>query len=120
AHVFVGVLPLTFANPNDYDRLVGNSRIVTLNLTSIAPNTPVLVKVVPATNNNNGDTTPFQIELHHTLNEDQIAWFRAGSALNFIGEQTTKLEEEEVHEEEKKIFFYFVPLLRKNVSFCTT
>lgn len=75
-----GVLPLTFDNPADYDKIRPDDRISIIGLTSFAPGKPLscLVK------HKDGSTDKFQ--LNHTFNEGQISWFRAGSALNRMKE----------------------------------
>lgn len=74
-----GMLPLTFANPADYDKIQPTSKISLLGLANLAPGKPVDCEV------KNGDKVD-KIKLNHTLNEQQIEWFRAGSALNRMKE----------------------------------
>src|SRR6266581_1311384 len=71
-----GVLPLTFANPADHDRVRETDRITLTNLSDLAPGVPVTAI------QHHTDGTAERIELRHTLNQEQIAWFRAGSALH--------------------------------------
>eukprot|EP01112_Ceratiomyxa_fruticulosa_P018940 TRINITY_DN6128_c0_g1_i1.p1 TRINITY_DN6128_c0_g1~~TRINITY_DN6128_c0_g1_i1.p1 ORF type:complete len:866 (-),score=230.58 TRINITY_DN6128_c0_g1_i1:134-2731(-) len=74
-----GILPLTFANPADYDRISGNDRISILGLSKLTPGKPLTVRVKPA------DGKPeFDIQVNQTFNEGQIEWFKAGSALNYM------------------------------------
>jgi aconitate hydratase len=73
-----GVLPLTFADPATYDLVGQDDRISVLGLADLAPDTPVRGQIVHA----DGSTTDF--EALHTLNDEQIGWFRAGGALNII------------------------------------
>lgn len=75
-----GLLPLTFANPSDYDKIKHNDRISLLNLKNLAPGKPVKCQI----KHENGTTE--EIELRHTMNEGQLEWFRAGSALNRMAE----------------------------------
>ena len=77
-----GVLPLTFGDPADYDRVGEDDRISILGLASLAPDTPVQGRIHHA----DGSTT--DIELLHTMSPEQIEWFRAGSALNIIRRNT--------------------------------
>ena len=71
-------MPLTFADPADYDRIGEDDRIAVRGLADLAPGGTVTVEVTtPA-----GETWSF--ETNHTFSEDQVAWFRAGSALNII------------------------------------
>ena len=74
-----GMLPLTFADPADYDRITGHDHVDILGLAELAPGKPVTMKVTPAS----GDAA-FEVTLNHTFNEEQIQWFKAGSALNFM------------------------------------
>ncbi|KAJ1981623.1 aconitate hydratase [Dimargaris verticillata] len=79
-----GVLPLTFANEGDYDRLTGDGSITvaTRGVKSLAPGSPVhlvITQTLP-----DGTTKTFDIATKHTMSEDQIEWFKAGSALNRI------------------------------------
>lgn len=73
-----GVLPLTFANAGDYDKIQPSSKISLLNLKDLAPGKPVDCEI------KNGGST--KIQLNHTLNDLQIQWFKAGSALNLMKE----------------------------------
>jgi aconitate hydratase len=73
-----GVLPLTFVNPADYDRVRENDRVAIRGVTDLEPSRPLTVELT----HDDGTTDSFQVA--HTLNEDQISWFRAGSALNKI------------------------------------
>ena len=75
-----GVLPLTFANPADYDRVRETDRITLANLRDLAPGVSVTAIL-------HHDDTTERLELRHTLNQEQIAWFRAGSALNLLRRQ---------------------------------
>ena len=74
-----GMLPLTFVNPADYDRLQEDDRVSILGLTSFAPGVPLTLVAT------HKDGSADRITLSHTYNEAQIAWFQAGSALNLIG-----------------------------------
>jgi len=75
-----GMLPLTFADPKDYDTISNEGDKIALGLTDIAPGKPIKCVVTKA----NG--TSHTISLLHTFNEQQISWFRAGSALNRMKE----------------------------------
>ncbi|KJE93284.1 aconitase 2 [Capsaspora owczarzaki ATCC 30864] len=76
-----GMLPLTFANPADYDKIAPSDR-VTLKISGdqLAPGKPVTAVLTRA------DGSSYNITLNHTFNEGQITWFRAGSALNRMAE----------------------------------
>ena len=73
-----GMLPLTFADRSDYDRIGEDDRIAVRGLAELAPDTQVTVEVTTP----EGDTWTFAAD--HTFSPDQIEWFKAGSALNII------------------------------------
>lgn len=75
-----GLLPLTFDNPADYDKIKPSDRISLLDLKSLAPGTQVTCEIKHA------DGSKEKIKLNHTFNESQLEWFRAGSALNRMKE----------------------------------
>ncbi|KAL9110106.1 MAG: hypothetical protein Q9227_005300 [Pyrenula ochraceoflavens] len=70
-----GMLPLTFADPADYDKINPDDKVDIL-CTELAPGQPITMKVHPK----NGPE--WQCKLNHTFNEGQIQWFKDGSALN--------------------------------------
>ncbi|CAM0135764.1 unnamed protein product [Umbelopsis sp. WA50703] len=76
-----GVLPLTFVDENDYEKLTGGDVIETIGVKGIAPGKPVTLVV----NKKGGDQ--LEIKAKHTMSVDQIEWFRKGSALNLIKEK---------------------------------
>ena len=71
-----GVLPLTFQDPADYDKLDQTDRASIVGLGALEPGKPVTVRIKKA----NGRSE--ELQLRHSLTREQIAWFRAGSALN--------------------------------------
>eukprot|EP01095_Lingulamoeba_sp_RSL-Kostka_P014662 TRINITY_DN6499_c0_g1_i1.p1 TRINITY_DN6499_c0_g1~~TRINITY_DN6499_c0_g1_i1.p1 ORF type:complete len:780 (+),score=356.72 TRINITY_DN6499_c0_g1_i1:20-2359(+) len=73
-----GMLPLTFANPDDYDRINSEDVVSIKGLESFQPGTPLTLVVQPP----NSDS--YEITLNHTFNSQQIEWFKAGSALNYL------------------------------------
>jgi aconitate hydratase len=73
-----GMLPLTFANPADYGNVREDDRVSVLGLADLAPGKPLTLVLKHA------DGSTEQFLLNHTFNENQIGWFRAGSALNLI------------------------------------
>ncbi|XP_043281519.1 aconitate hydratase, mitochondrial [Venturia canescens] len=75
-----GMLPLTFANPSDYDKVQPTSKISLLGLKDLAPGKPLKAEI------KHKDGKVDSIMLNHTLNEQQIGWFKAGSALNRMKE----------------------------------
>jgi aconitate hydratase len=80
-----GMLALTFANKEDYDHIREDDTLDIVGLTKFAPGSPLQVVL------HHSDGTTHTCEVLHTYNEGQIAWFKAGSALNLIRmqEQTT-------------------------------
>ncbi|MDP2627421.1 MAG: aconitate hydratase [Candidatus Rokubacteria bacterium] len=73
-----GILPLTFADPKDYDLVDQADRVSIRGLASLAPGKPVeLVIHKPG-----GKTVA--IRCNHSMTEEQIGWFKAGSALNAL------------------------------------
>ena len=77
-----GILPLTFADRDDYDRVGPEDRVSVVGLDSLAPNTPVEVVITSP------DGTTTSITTNHTYSANQIEWFKAGSALNLIRQRT--------------------------------
>lgn len=71
-----GMLPLTFADPADYDKIKSTDKISILGLCTFAPGKPLICEVKHV------DGSVDKFNLNHTFNEGQIAWFQAGSALN--------------------------------------
>lgn len=71
-----GALPLTFANPADYDKVREDDKVTIKGLKTFAPgkNLQAVLK--------HADGTSETIELKHSFNSEQIKWFEAGSALN--------------------------------------
>jgi len=76
-----GMLPLTFDNKADYDTLQTGDKVSITGLTDLAPGVP-LTMVVKKT-----DGSTSNIQLNHTYNNEQIEWFKAGSALNSMKEK---------------------------------
>ena len=76
-----GMLPLTFANPSDYEKIKEDDRVDIVGLKDLAPEKQV--KMILKHSNGKSD----EILLNHTMNESQIKWFKAGSALNLIAQQ---------------------------------
>jgi aconitate hydratase len=74
-----GLLPLTFTDPDDYDKVRADDRVDVLGLAQLAPDRPVTVRLRHA------DGSSDEFEAGHTFNAEQLGWFRAGSALNAMG-----------------------------------
>lgn len=79
-----GMLPLTFANASDYDKIQPTDKISLKNLKSLAPGKQVECEI------KHKDGSVDKILLNHTLNDLQITWFKAGSALNRMKEIAAK------------------------------
>ena len=71
-----GMLALTFADKNDYDKVRENDRISIIGLTGFTPGKNLEVIL------NHSDGTTESFEVLHTYNQAQIDWFKDGSALN--------------------------------------
>lgn len=76
------VLALTFVHPDDHAHVHGDDVVSLVGVSSLAPGSRVILHV----EHHAHDPTlpPEDIPLAHTLNETQIGWYRAGSALNLI------------------------------------
>ncbi|KAG9773267.1 Aconitate hydratase, mitochondrial [Exophiala dermatitidis] len=75
-----GMLPLTFVNPEDYDKINPDDR-VDIKCTELEVGKPVTMVVHPK------DGKPWECKLAHTFNEGQLEWFRNGSALNTMAKK---------------------------------
>ena len=73
-----GILALTFADPKDYEKIEQQDRISVTGLSSLAPGKPVQVTI------HKTDGTALTIQANHSITEQQIGWFKAGSALNAL------------------------------------
>ena len=73
-----GMLPLTFADPADYERVQEDDRVSILGLATLAPGKTLTVELKHKSGNVD------RIQVKHTFSADQVAWFRAGSALNLL------------------------------------
>ena len=73
-----GMLGLTFADANDYDRILEDDIIDITGLKDFAPEKPLTIVL----HHTDGNTESFSV--NHTYNEQQIEWFKAGGALNII------------------------------------
>lgn len=70
-----GMLPLTFSDPADYDKIRPDDKVDIL-CTELAVGKPITMRVHPK------DGESYDIKLQHTFNAGQIEWFKNGSALN--------------------------------------
>ena len=73
-----GLLPLTFAEREDYDRIREDDRISLVGLNDLAPGRPVECIVA------HSDGTSETLHLNHSIGESQVEWFRIGGALNMF------------------------------------
>ena len=73
-----GMLPLTFADPADYDKILEDDKVDITGLDKLSPGNKVKMIV------KHKDGSSDEVLLNHTMNEAQIKWFKAGSALNLI------------------------------------
>ncbi|MBI4915754.1 MAG: aconitate hydratase [Acidobacteria bacterium] len=73
-----GLLPLHLLDPKDYDKVREGDRVSILGLAKLTPGQPVKVVF------HHADGTTDEVSCRHTFSEDQIGWFRAGSALNVL------------------------------------
>lgn len=76
-----GMLALTFVNKEDYDKVQENDTIDIIGLTNFTPGKNLTIVL----NHKDGSTDSFEVA--HSYNEQQIGWFKAGSALNLIKQQ---------------------------------
>lgn len=79
-----GMLALTFVNKADYDKIREDDLIDIVGLKEFAPGKNLTVVL------HHSDGTTESFEVAHSYNENQIEWFKAGSALNLIREAQNK------------------------------
>ena len=82
-----GMLALTFGDPADYDKIQEDDTIDITGLTNFTPGVPLKVIL----HHQDGSTDEFNV--NHTFNQQQIEWFKAGSALNLIKQQQKQLQD---------------------------
>jgi len=73
-----GMLALTFANKEDYDKIREDDNIDVNGLTSFTPGKPLELVL------HHSDGSSETITANHSYNEQQIQWFKEGGALNLI------------------------------------
>jgi len=76
-----GLLPLTFVNTADYDKVREDDTVTLEGVESLAPGSKLTAVFQHA------DGTKDRAGLEHTLNAEQVGWYRAGSALNLLRKQ---------------------------------
>ncbi len=79
-----GMLALTFADPSDYDKIQEDDTFDLIDLTEFAPGRQLTLVAKHA------DGTEDVIKANHSYNEQQIEWFKAGSALNKIRQSASE------------------------------
>ena len=73
-----GLLPLVFVNPTDYDQVRETDSVTLEGLENLAPGSSVSAVFLHT------DDTSYRAPLKHSLNAEQILWWKAGSALNTL------------------------------------
>ena len=73
-----GILPLTFNNKEDYELINQEDKLTIQDPSNIKPDKQVIVDIEKP------DGEKISIVTNHSLSEEQITWFKAGSALNYI------------------------------------
>jgi len=73
-----GILPLTFEDKSDYEKIDQNDKLTIRNLENLKPGSTVTISIEKE------DGTSIEIKTNHSLSDEQIKWFESGSALNFI------------------------------------
>eukprot|EP00803_Ostreobium_quekettii_P009599 evm.model.scf_279.7 EVM.evm.TU.scf_279.7 scf_279:67517-77749(-) len=73
-----GMLPLTFADPADYDKVAPSDKIAILGLKDFTPGKPLTLE------GKRVDGSTYTFPVNHTFNLNQIHWFKSGSALNAL------------------------------------
>lgn len=73
-----GMLALTFADKNDYDKIQEDDTFDIIGLTEFTPGKPLTIII------HHKDGSQETILVNHSYNDQQIEWFKAGSALNII------------------------------------
>jgi aconitate hydratase len=77
-----GMLAFTFSNEDDFNNILEDDTFSFQDLSSFSAGNPVHMEIC------HKDGSKETIKLNHTFNEQQIEWFKAGSALNLIKENT--------------------------------
>jgi len=72
-----GILPLTFDSPADYDKIGEGDKISIVGLKQLKPGSELTLKV-------KGNAGESSFKVKHSMTEEQIDWFKAGSALNIL------------------------------------
>jgi aconitate hydratase len=78
-----GMLALTFTKKSDYDLIQEKDEFNLIDLNQFSPGRPISINVKHL------DNSEDQIVCHHSYNETQISWFKAGSALNLLADNNS-------------------------------
>ena len=73
-----GMLGLTFSNESDYDLIQEDDLFNFIDLESFSPGKQISIEIV------HSDGSKDLIKTDHTYNDQQIEWYKEGSALNLI------------------------------------
>lgn len=73
-----GILPLTFDNKEDYNLINQEDKLTIQDPSNLEPDKQVIVNI------DKPDGNHVSIKTNHSLSDEQITWFKAGSALNYI------------------------------------
>ena len=73
-----GILPLTFDNKDDYNLINQEDKLTIQDPSNLEPDKQVIVNIEKPDGNH------VSINTNHSLSDEQITWFKAGSALNYI------------------------------------
>lgn len=84
-----GMLALTFVDKDDYDKIQEDDTIDIVGLKEFAPNAPLTLIL------HHKDGSSDEISVNHSYNKQQIAWFKAGGALNIIRQKQKEKSEAE-------------------------
>ena len=76
-----GILALTFANPDDWNKVQEKDRISVVGMKDFKPGKPLTVILSHA------DGSQDRVQVNHTYTDCQIEWFRYGSSLNMLRAQ---------------------------------
>ena len=81
-----GMLGITFINNEDYLKIREDDDIDIIGLTNFTPNQPLQIVL------HHTDGSMERFDVNHTYNEQQIEWFKAGSALNIIRREVAEAQ----------------------------
>jgi aconitate hydratase len=90
-----GILPLWFTKSQDFDKIREDDTVHFPNVT-VAEHAPITILL------KHKDGSTETIQATHTLNQEQVYWFYAGSAINYFRVKEQQGTVEEIREENKK------------------